>query len=57
LFIEARFASDDEQDAVSARCRIEHLRGPVALEVEFRSGRIVFSQLSFEPGLPPGAAS
>ncbi len=57
LLIEARFASDDEQDAVSARCRIEHLRGPVALEVEFRTGRIVFSQLSFEPGLPPGAAS
>lgn len=57
LLIEATFASEDEDDPVSAWCRIEHLRGPVSLKVEFRAGSIAFSQLSFEPGLPVGAAS
>ena len=57
LVIEATFASEDERHPVAASCRIEHLRGPVSLRVDFRAGSIEFSQLSFEPGLPPAAAS
>lgn len=33
-------------------CTFERLRGPVKVEAEFPSGRIVFSIVSFEPGLP-----
>jgi hypothetical protein len=33
-------------------CTFERLRGPVKIEAEFASGRIAFSVVSFEPGLP-----
>ena len=57
LLIEATFSSEDEEHPVTASCRIEHLRGPVALRIGFRTGSITFSQLSFELGLPEGSAS
>jgi hypothetical protein len=33
-------------------CEVEKLRGPVRVEANFESGRLCFSMLSFEPGLP-----
>ena len=36
----------------SVTCEVEKLRGPVRVEASFESGRLCFSMLSFEPGLP-----
>jgi hypothetical protein len=33
-------------------CQFERLRGPVRLEANFRSGTLIYNQMSFEPGLP-----
>ena len=33
-------------------CNFERLRGPVKIDAQFATGRIVFSIVSFEPGMP-----
>lgn len=33
-------------------CEFEPIRGPVRIEAGFRTGSLVYSQLSFDPGLP-----
>lgn len=36
----------------SVTCSFERLRGPVKVEARFAAGRITFSVISFEPGMP-----
>lgn len=52
LLIEAEFDGGGPEFPVSTSCRIEPLRGPTTLKVNFPGGALEFVLLSFEPGLP-----
>ncbi|HWK95910.1 MAG TPA: urea transporter [Pseudolabrys sp.] len=52
LTVETRPDAASTDLPVKVTCTFERLRGPVKVEAEFASGRIAFSVVSFEPGLP-----
>lgn len=52
LTIETKPEVDSASLPTKVTCAFERLRGPVKVEAEFASGRIVFNVVSFEPGLP-----
>lgn len=50
--IETRLESRQASLPVKLTCQFEILRGPVKLQANFKDGTVVYSLLSFEPGLP-----
>lgn len=52
LTIETKPVVPNRDMPTSVICQVEKLRGPVKVEASFESGRLCFSLLSFEPGLP-----
>jgi hypothetical protein len=53
--IETRLEPQQRSMPTTLVCQMDRLRGPVRLEVIFKNGTCVYSLLSFQPGLSPGA--
>lgn len=52
LILETRPDAVNASLPTKVTCTFERLRGPTKVEAEFAAGRLVFSVVSFEPGLP-----
>ena len=50
--IETMLESRQASLPLKLTCEFEILRGPVRLQADFKDGTVVYSLLSFEPGLP-----
>jgi len=52
LYIETTLDLSGDSSPLKLTCEFEILRGPVRIQADFKDGTVVYSLLSFEPGLP-----
>ena len=52
LYVETTLEVSRDSLPLKLTCEFEILRGPVRIQADFKDGTVVYSLLSFEPGLP-----